>query len=200
MKYISPTCNQQFLCNCIVSNRRLDGRKREEFRDLSIGFGLDHGCVMVSLGDTKVLTSVSCVIIEPSINKAYEGIVRLNLDLSPMASPFYESNKLSDECVEITRMLERSILLSKCVDLESLCLIAGEKVWEIRVDLIVLNADGNLAECTSIALTTALLHFKRPHVTVVDEQIKIHSFEEKHPLSISLLCYPFCSKFVFYEE
>ena len=200
MKYISPTCNQLFLANCIVNNKRLDGRKREEFRDLSIGFGLDYGCVMVSLGDTKVLTSISCVIIEPSINKSYEGVVRLNLDLSPMASPFYESNKLSDECVEISRMLERSTLLSKCVDLESLCLIAGEKVWEIRVDLIVLNADGNLAECTSIALTTALLHFKRPHVTVVDEQIKIYSFEEKHPLSISLLCYPFCSKFVFYEE
>lgn len=200
MKSINPTCNQNFLTKCILNNKRIDGRKRDEFRNLSIGFGLDYGCVMIALGNSKVLTSVSCDIIEPSINKSYEGLIKLGLDLSPMASPFYDQNKLSDECVEIARMLERSILLSKCVDLESLCLIAGEKVWEIRIDLIVLNADGNLAECTSIALTTALLHFKRPHASVIDEQIKIHTFEEKHPLSINLLCYPFCTKFVFYDK
>ena len=200
MKYLTPTCNQLFTSKCIINNKRIDGRKRDEFRNLSIGFGLDFGCVLVSLGNSKVLASITCDIIEPSINRSYEGLIKLNLDLSPMASPFYELNKLNDECVEISRMLERSILLSKCVDLESLCVIAGEKVWEIRVDLIILNADGNLAEVCSIALTTALLHFKRPHVSVVDEQIKIHSFEEKHPLSINLLCYPFCTKFVFYDN
>ena len=200
MKYISPTCNEQFLTKCVVSNKRIDGRKRDEFRDLSIGYGLDYGCVLVSLGDSKVLTSISCDIVEPSVNKSYEGSIKINLDLSPMASPYYEQNKLNNECVEITRLLERSVLTSKCVDLESLCLIAGEKVWEIRVDLIVLNSDGNLSECTSIALTAALLHFKRPHVTVIDDQLRIHSFEEKHPLSINLLCYPFLTKFAFYDK
>lgn len=200
MKFISPNCNQQFISKSIASNRRIDGRKREEFRNLTIGFGLDYGCVMISLGNSKVLTSISCEIIEPTINRAYEGKIKINLDLSPMASPFYEQAKLNDECVEISRMLERSFLNSKCIDLESLCIIAGEKVWQIIVDLTVLNADGNLAECASIALTSALLHFKRPHVSVIDEKVKIHSFEDKHPLPINLLCYPFLTKLVFYER
>ena len=48
-------------------------------------------------------------------------------ELSPMAAPDFESNRPnSDLHVEISRILERLIKESKCVDLEALCIISGK--------------------------------------------------------------------------
>ncbi len=62
--------------------------------------------------------------------------------------------------------VERGIRDSKAIDTESLCLIAGEKVWNIRCDLHVCDYDGNLADCCGIAAIASLLHFRRPDVSV----------------------------------
>ena len=38
--------------------------------------------------------------------------------------------------------------------------IPSLQVWEIRVDLHVLNHDGNIIDCASVAAIAALAHFK----------------------------------------
>jgi exosome complex RNA-binding protein Rrp42 (RNase PH superfamily) len=40
----------------------------------------------------------------------------------------FESGRMSEECVEINRLLERCLKESKCLDLESLCIVSEEKV------------------------------------------------------------------------
>lgn len=180
--------------------QRLDGRKRNQFRDLQICYGLDYGSCIVSLGRCKILAGVSAEIVEPPASRPFEGSIRIQLDLSPMASPRFEATKMLDENIEIQRLLEKTIKDSRCVDLESLCLISGEQVWEVQVCLTVLNADGNLAECGSIALMAALMHFRRPEVIVDDQRLRVCTFEEKHPLPLTILHYPFCTTFCFYEE
>lgn len=155
---------------------------------------------MVSLGETKVLASVTSEIVEPSIGRAYEGSIRINLELSPMASPAFDNNKISDKNIEIQRLLEKNIKDSHCLDLEALCLVSGEKVWEIKVTLTVLNADGNLAECGSVALMCALMHYRRPEVVIEEDHLRICSYEEKHPLPLTILHYPFLTTFCFFQE
>lgn len=90
-----------------------------------------------------------------------------------MAAQHFEPNKQTDFSVELNRLLERNVKQSQCLDLESLCIRAGEKVWQVRVDLNTLNHDGNILDCANCALICALSHFRIPEVSVVGDQIKI---------------------------
>lgn len=48
-------------------------------------------------------------------------------------------------------------------------------MWSIRVDLQFFDHEGNLVDCACIAAITALLHFRRPDVTVIGEEVTIVS-------------------------
>ena len=77
--------------------------------------------------------------------------------------------------MKLNRLLERCLRNSKCIDTESLCVVAGEKVWQIRVDLHLLNHDGNIIDAASIAAIVALCHFRRPDVSVQGDEVTLVS-------------------------
>lgn len=107
----------------------------------------------------------------------------------------------SELSVKLNRQLERCLRNSKCIDTESLCVVSGEKVthkqcqigtlstvtvvcvfmyeqvWQIRVDVHVLNHDGNLMDASSIAAITALCHFRRPDVSTQGDEITVVSLQ-----------------------
>lgn len=86
----------------------------------------------------------------------------------------------------ISRIVEKALRRSRAIDTEGLCIVAGEKVWQIRVDLLFLDHDGNLVDCASIAAITALLHFRRPDVTVSGEEVTIVRLEYNNALTFIL--------------
>lgn len=49
------------------------------------------------------------------------------------------------------------------------------KVWQIRVDVHMLNHDGNLMDAASIAAITALCHFRRPDVGIQGDEVTVVS-------------------------
>lgn len=173
--------------------QRIDGRSSKDFRSLSIGFGLEFGSSVVNLGGTRVMCNIAYQIAEPKPTKSCEGFLNIKVDLS--ATMIHSHEKL----VEIMKIIEKNIKESKCLDLESLCLVSGEKVYLLETDLIVMNDEGNLTECCSIALLASLSHFKRPDVSIVADRIKIHSFADRHPIPLNILHYPFCTSFTFFE-
>lgn len=73
----------------------------------------------------------------------------------------------------MNRLLERNLRQSRFLDVETLCIRAGEKVWQIRVDMNVLNHDGNILDCANIAVICAVSHFRLPEVSVTGDEIKI---------------------------
>ena len=81
--------------------------------------------------------------------------------------------------LELQRLLEHCLWESHCVDMESLCITTGRRVWTIRVDVHVLNYDGNVVDAASVAAIAALLHFRRPDVSVCGEDFVIHSANER---------------------
>lgn len=89
-------------------------------------------------------------------------------------SVFFVISRSEDE-VLISRVVEKALRRSRAIDTEGLCIVSGEKVWQIRVDLMFLDHDGNLVDCACIAAITALLHFRRPDVTVSGEDVTIVS-------------------------
>ena len=50
-----------------------------------------------------------------------------------MAAPSFEVGRPSALSVEVRRIVERGLKECKAVDCESLCIVAGEKVWAVRI-------------------------------------------------------------------
>lgn len=116
-----------------------------------------------------------------------------------MAAPHFEPGRQSDLSVQLNRLLEKCVKDSKAVDLESLCIKTNEKVWALRVDVNVLNHEGNILDCASIALLTSLAHFRRPDVTCDGEDFIIHSHKQRDPIPTVIHHYPVCITFAIFN-
>lgn len=189
-------CERNFVNKCIEEETRLDGRKLLEPRPVQIYFGSNWGCCMVSLGNTKALAQVSCDIQQPKMSRPNEGTIYINVELAPLAAQHFESGRQSEAAILISRQLEKCFKDSKCIDLESLCIVADKKVWNMRVDVNIINHDGNLVDCASVATLAALLHFHRPDVTSTGEEVIVHPASEKDFLPLTLFHYPVCISFI----
>ncbi|CAK1551985.1 unnamed protein product [Leptosia nina] len=195
---IVSNSEKAFVQKLITSGHRLDGRTYKETRNHQISFGSDYGSCIASLGETKVMAQVSCEVVQPKQIRPNEGILYINVEVGPMAAPQFEANRQSDLTVYLNRLLEKCYKDSKCIDLESLCIVVEEKVWSIRVDVKILNHDGNLIECASIATLASLAHFKRPDVTRAGDKVIIHTMTEKDPIPTVLYHYPVCLTFAIF--
>ncbi|KAJ3330064.1 Exosome complex component RRP45 [Blyttiomyces sp. JEL0837] len=145
------------------------------------------------------MANVSAEIVRPALNNPTDGFIQFSTSFSPMASPAFEMGRLSDEEVLVSRLLERALIRSRAIDTEGLCIVAGEKVWCIRIDVHVLDHEGNLIDCACIATVSALLHFRRPDVSVDGDEVTVHSLEEKNPIPLSVHHIPICITFGFFE-
>ena len=192
------TCEKDFVLKSIKKGIRLDGRQAFDYRSIEIKFGVDYGCCEVQLGDTKVLAQTSSEIVKPRETRPTEGQLFLNFDLSPLASSAYESgSRMSEYGVEINRLIERCLKESRPIDVESLCIVAGEKVWNVRVDILLMNDNGNILDCCCIAAIASLSHFQRPDITVAGNDILIHTMEEKEGVPLNVHHVPICTTFGF---
>ncbi|KAM3968151.1 exosome complex component Rrp45 [Aphomia sociella] len=194
------SCEKNFIHRIVSEGHRLDGRNYNESRNLRISFGSEYGSCMVSLGETKVLAQVTCEVTQPKQIRPNEGTLTVNVEISPMAAPQFEANRQTDLTVYLNRLIEKCYKDSKCIDLESLCIVVEEKVWSLRVDIKILNHAGNLIECASIATLTSLAHFKRPDVTRSGDSVIIHTLVEKDPIPTVLYHYPVCLTFAIFQN
>lgn len=156
--------------------------------------------MIVALGETKVIAQVSSELGVPKATRPNEGMLYINVELGPMAASHFEVGRNCELTVQITRTLERTFRESRCLDLESLCIQSEERVWILRVDLNVLNHEGNLIDCCSIATLCALMHFRRPEVSLVEDDVIIHTAAEKEPLPMVMHHYPVCVSYCTFDD
>jgi len=116
-----------------------------------------------------------------------------------MASPAF-SGPPSETEVLLARLLEKTIRRSGALDTESLCLIAGRSVFSIRADVHVLSHDGNLTDAACLGVVAALRHFRRGDSEVKGEEVTVFTMAEREGVPLSLLHFPLCVTFSFYEE
>ncbi|KAI9092148.1 ribosomal protein S5 domain 2-type protein [Phlyctochytrium arcticum] len=201
VKEVQPSTNEkQFILQALDEGLRVDGRGVHDVRKISFALGPQSGHAEVRLGKTRVTANVSCEIIRPRQNQATEGTIQFNTDFSPMASPTFDAFGLSEEEVLVSRLLEKALKQSRAIDLEGLCIVAGEKVWQLRVDLRVLDHEGNIVDCACMAAVAALLHFKRPDVTVIGDEVTVHTIEERSAIPLSVHHIPVCVSFAFFSN
>lgn len=117
-----------------------------------------------------------------------------------MTSPAFEPSRPTEVELLLSRLLEKTIRRSSAIDTESLCLLAGQKVWSVRADVHVLSHDGNLIDASCIAVIAALQHFRKPDTSIEGENVIIYTLAEREPVPLSLLHFPLCITFNFYAD
>lgn len=188
-----------FILESLDQSLRVDFRGADEFRALAISFGDDYGLVEVSLGETRVLCRTTATIVKPFDDRPFDGQFIVNTELSPFVGNTHGSGQ-TDEELTMSRILEKSVRRSRALETESLCIVAGKQCWQIRSDIHFLNNEGNLLDTACLALTTSLLHFRKPDVTVHGEDVTVFTMKQRVPVPLQLTHLPICLTFSFFAK
>jgi exosome complex component RRP42 len=169
----------------IDTGKRLDGRGLTDYREFTIEEGLierAEGSARIRLGKTEVLVGVKVGTGAPFPDTPNEGVLTVNAELVPLASPTFEPGPPDENSIELARIVDRGIRESKMVDSTKLCIEAGKKVFVVFVDVYVLNHDGNLIDASALAAVSALVNTKMPNYEVEDGEVKIKTGYSPLPL------------------
>ncbi len=157
--------SEDYVRKLVESGVRVDGRRFDQFREVKIIKDIAQkaeGSALVSIGNMQVLVGVKMSVGTPFPDSPDEGVLIVNAELIPIASPTFEPGPPSPEAVEIARVVDRGIRESQCIDMKKLCITPKEKVWMINVDIHVLDHDGNIIDAAALASIAALSNTKLP--------------------------------------
>src|SRR3989338_4463627 len=169
------TCNEQHCVQSIRRNKmitqsyveslamkgaRIDGRKFDQYREVTIEYGISpksaEGSARVKIGDTEVVAGVKLEVGKPFPDKPDEGSIMVNVELLPLSSSLFESGPPSQEAIELARVTDRGIRECHALNFKKLCVKEGEHVWLAFIDIYPINAGGNLFDACTLAALAAL--------------------------------------------
>ncbi|HIH19258.1 TPA: exosome complex protein Rrp42 [Candidatus Micrarchaeota archaeon] len=150
----------------LAAGKRIDSRGMYDYRKIVVQPGIlqnAEGSAMASIGKSQVMVGVKFDIAKPFLDRPKEGVLSTSADLLPLASHLFETGPPSEDAIELARVVDRGIRSSNTIDLESFYL-EEEKVLALYVDIYVLDHDGNLIDCSSLAAMSALLSSRMPKI------------------------------------
>ncbi|TAL55148.1 MAG: exosome complex protein Rrp42 [Nanoarchaeota archaeon] len=165
---------------------RYDNRGLDEYRPITVELGISknaEGSARVKIGETQIIAGVKMAIEKPYPDKPEEGMLMVNAELTPMASPDFEAGPPGDEAIEIARVVDRGIRESKAIDLKKLCLTPGEKAWTVMIDIVTINDDGNLMDAAALAAMAAVKDAKFPGMLEGQKVDYKHPTKDKLPVT-----------------
>lgn len=175
----------KYIISNLSKGMRLDGRKPEEHRKIEVEIGpieQAEGSARVRIGGTEVIAGVKMSAGAPFPDTPNEGVLMVNAEFSPVASPEFELGPPREKAIELARIVDRGIRESHCIDVEKLCIKAGEKVWMVMVDIQPLSHDGNLIDASGIAAIAALNVAKMIKYDESTDKVIYEKTEESVPL------------------
>jgi len=156
--------NREYINELLSKGARELDRGFLDYRKIKVHIGgmpQAEGSALVEIGNTKVLTGVKLAVGAPMPDRYGEGNLVTTAELLPLAASGYEIGPPTPEAIEFSRVVDRGIRAAEIIDVESL-VIDEEKVWNVYVDIYVLNFDGNLFDAGTISAVAALLTAKQP--------------------------------------
>ena len=184
---------QKQIAQLIAKEKRLDGRGPTEYREIKVEQGIierAEGSARVRLGKTEIVVGIKIEMGEPFPDTPNEGVLTVNAELVPLASPSFEAGPPDETSIELARIVDRGIRESKVINTEKLCIEPGKKVFVVFIDIYVLNHDGNLIDASALAAMAALLNTKMSNYEVEDGEVKIKSGYiplpiKQHPITVT---------------
>ncbi len=154
----------------LSDGKRFDGRKLNEFREISIETGVSknaEGSAKVKVGNTEVIVGVKMDVGTPYTDSPDKGNMMVTAELLPLSSPRFENGPPKFPAIELGRVVDRGIRESKFIDFDKLCIKEGEKVWTVFIDIYSINDDGSLLDAAGIGAVAAL---KTARIPKYDEE------------------------------
>lgn len=186
MNEIVSSVRRDHIVDLAKREKRLDGRTLDQFRDISVEIGpikTANGSAQVRIGRTRVLVGVKILHAEPFPDTPDSGVLIVNAELRPIASPSFELGPPRENAIELARVVDRGVRESKAIDLEKLGIKSGEDVWAVFIDIHVLDHDGNLIDASALGAITALTNVKPPE----DEAWTLPGFPlQKSPVAVTI--------------
>jgi exosome complex component RRP42 len=185
MAAVITRVKQKQIEELITKGKRLDGRELTDYREIKIEQGIierAEGSAKVLLGKTEVVVGIKIETGEPFLDTPNEGVLTVNAELVPLASPGFEPGPPDESSIELARIVDRGIRESKAIDVGKLCIEPGKKVFVVFVDVYVLNHDGNLIDASALAAMAALLNTKMGKYEVEDGEVKMKPGYEPLPI------------------
>ena len=174
---------EEYVKELIKNEKRVDGRKLDEFRKIEVEVGLiekAEGSAIVSFGNTKVMAGIKMNVGQPFEDTPKEGILIVNAEFSPIAHEKFEPGPPGEDAIELARIVDRIVREGKVLDLEKLSIVEGEKAWMVFIDIAILNHDGNLIDASTLASMLALMNARIPKYE--DEKIIRGEYTGKLPV------------------
>ncbi len=168
----------------LKNGKRSDGRGFLDYRSVEIKKDIiskAEGSASVKFGKTHVIAGVKLDVGQPFPDTPNEGILIVNAEFSPIASPEFEPGPPTEDAIELARVVDRGIRESKAIDLDKLVIVPKEKVWMVFIDIHIINHDGNLIDASALASLAALTVTKIPKYE--DEKIIRGEYSGNLPLS-----------------
>lgn len=173
---------------------RYDGRALNEFRPVVVEYGVTknaEGSARVKIGDTEVIAGVKLSVEKPYPDTPKDGNLMVGAELLPLSSPDYEAGPPNEESIEVARVVDRGLREAKAIDTKKLCLVEGEKVWMVALDICTINSAGNLLDAAALAAVAAVQDARFPeydgksvdYKKLTDKRLPI----TRMPLSVTIM-------------
>jgi len=181
------------IAQLIAKGKRLDGRGLTDYREIKLEQGIienAEGSARILLGKTEVLVGTKIEAGKPFSDTPNAGVLTVNAELVPLASPTFEPGPPDENSIELARVVDRGIRESKTIDFGNLCIKPGKKVFVVFVDVYVLNYDGNLIDASALAALAALINTKMFNYEIEEDEVKIKPGYTplpltKHPIAVT---------------
>ena len=176
-----PQLLRNHLAELAQQNQRIDSRGQWESRDINLQTNVlpnAEGSAIVTMGNTIVYAGVKFQIMTPYPDRPNQGGLMCMAEVRPVAGRNWEAGPPSPESIELSRVVDRGIRESGCIDVDNLCIIPGEKAWQVILDLFALSDDGNLFDAFALAGIAALR-------TAVIPEVKFEVSDTDRPLPVS---------------
>ncbi len=191
-KFIIPNLQKEKIEAFLAEDKRLDGRKSDEYRELFVEDGISKNsasAVRVKFGKTEVIAGVHLALATPYPDSPNEGTFMTSAELHPMASQQFDIGRPGINAIELARVIDRGIRESGFIDFKGLCIREGEKVWQVFVDIVAINDDGNILDVAGLAALIALGRARMPIYNEDEDKVDGYSETEGIPLDKDVLSF-----------
>ncbi|EZG89047.1 3' exoribonuclease domain protein [Gregarina niphandrodes] len=175
---------------------RLSRRSFDELRELIIR--LYPRSSWVELGRTVVLARIQASQVMPWPDRPNEGMLSFSCHYG--RSTTTTVGHRSPKGDHIAQVVDSVIKGSNAIDMNSLCILSGQRVWNLKVHIHVVVDDGNVLDAACMSCMAALSSFRFVDATAAGDHAESLANADDplpllhHPLTISFAVVPYQSK------
>uniref|UniRef100_A0A914QSI8 Ribosomal RNA-processing protein 42 n=1 Tax=Panagrolaimus davidi TaxID=227884 RepID=A0A914QSI8_9BILA len=142
---------------------RNDGRGLMDFRPIVVEFGVmpnTHGSARVRLGQTDLIAAIKLRMRQVKDTEDFSNRVDFYVTCSAVASPDF-AGKHGDECAQrIASLLRKAYRNNVILPELELLKLSKDRYYQTKVDILILQYDGNAVDAASVAAKAALSDMK----------------------------------------